>query len=210
MNYKQITWLFVAFLFGTSSIWNLVAQEDKISLGIKAGLNLANVYNSKAESFDADPKLGFAAGGFLNIPLSAALAIQPEVMYSQKGYSATGLIIGSTYKLSYTFNYLDVPLLLVLRLSPTLNVVVGPQINFLLSSRYKFSQGNISSDVQQEYSKGWRTNTLAGHAGFDFLLGNLVLSPRISLDLQDNNGNGTATNPQFKNFFLQLTAGLRL
>jgi len=191
-------------LLGTSQ-----AQES-VSLGVKGGLNIANVYDSQAENFSADPKLGYAVGGFLTIPLSGALAIQPEVVYSQKGYSATSTTIKSSYKLAYTFNYIDVPLLVVLRMSEGIHIVVGPQINFLLSSTSKFKSGNLSDKTKTDYNDGWRKNTIAGHLGFDFNFGKLLISPRYSIDLQDNNGKGVATNPRFKNMFLQLTIGYRL
>lgn len=44
-------------------------NRAKLSLGIKGGVNLSNVYDSEGEDFVADSKVGFAVGGFLSLPL---------------------------------------------------------------------------------------------------------------------------------------------
>jgi len=198
------TFLWSVLLVGTSF------GQDRVSIGAKAGFNIANVYDSKSENFSASPALGFVAGGFLTIPLSGAIAIQPEVVYSQKGYTNTYKNSGSNFKEKWTFNYLDIPLLLVLRMSDAMNIVVGPQINFLLSTDYKLKDGKVSANSKSSYTQDWRKNTFAGHLGFDFNFGQLSVSPRVSVDVQDNNGKGVSTNPRFKNMFLQITLGYKL
>jgi len=59
--------------------------RDKINFGLKAGLNLSNVYDTKGEQFDASAKFGFTGGAFVSIPLGTYIGVQPEILYSQKG-----------------------------------------------------------------------------------------------------------------------------
>lgn len=52
----------------TLSATNCISQtttenRDKFMIGIKAGTNLSNVYDSQGEDFVADAKFGLAAGG---------------------------------------------------------------------------------------------------------------------------------------------------
>lgn len=64
------------------------AQEtdlrERLLFGLKAGVNYSNVYDTQGEEFQADPKMGIAAGAFIAIPIGKYLGIQPEVLYSQK------------------------------------------------------------------------------------------------------------------------------
>jgi len=200
----------IACFFSVMLFFGTVLAQDKVSIGVKGGFNIANVYDSKTENFSANPALGFVAGGFLTIPLSGALSIQPEVVYSQKGYTNKYTNNQSTFREKWTFNYLDIPLLVVLRMSDAVNIVVGPQVNFLLNTEYKMKQGDKSVNNKATYTSDWRKNTFAGHLGFDFNFGQLSVSPRVSVDVQDNNGKGVSTNPRFKNMFVQLTLGYKL
>ena len=75
----------------TISVTNSNAQStdnrSAVSFGIKAGTNYSNVYDSDNEDFVADGKFGFAAGAFVAIPLGKFIGIQPEILYSQKGFT---------------------------------------------------------------------------------------------------------------------------
>ncbi len=83
--------------------------RTKIQVGLKAGANYSNIYDTKGESFDAEARFGAAGGVFLGIPIGRFLGIQPEVMYSQKGYKQTGSVLGSNYDLTRTMHFIDVP-----------------------------------------------------------------------------------------------------
>src|SRR5687768_3461945 len=85
--------------------------QDGVAVGFKIGTNYSNVYDSKGENFEADAKFGFATGVFVSIPLGKYLGVQPEVLFSQRGFKATGTMLGSSYDLTRTKNYIDVPLL---------------------------------------------------------------------------------------------------
>ena len=106
----------------TSIISNAIAQEERLGVvtdvrslmmfGLKAGMNYSNVYDTKGEQFNAKAKFGFAGGGFLSIPIGKYLGIQPEILFSKKGFHATSSILGSSYDLTRTTSYVDLPIFL--------------------------------------------------------------------------------------------------
>src|SRR4051812_33393269 len=65
---------------------NVTDFREKLLFGLKVGANYSNVYDAQGEAFHADPKVGLAAGAFLAIPIGRYLGIQPEVLFSQKGF----------------------------------------------------------------------------------------------------------------------------
>src|SRR6478736_6592004 len=83
--------------------------RKQLMFGLKAGANYSNVYDAQGEAFVAKAKYGFAGGVFLSIPIGRYFGIQPEVLYSQKGFNGKGVLLGSSYDLSRTTSFIDVP-----------------------------------------------------------------------------------------------------
>jgi len=184
--------------------------RDNLTFGIKGGLNVSNVYDSKDENFDTNAKLGWAAGVFLGIPLSTYVGIQPELLYSQRGFQGSGSLLGSDYEYKRTTNYLDVPIFLAIKPSPIVTLLAGPQFSFLMSSNNDFKNDIISGGLEQEFdNEDLRKNTLCLTGGIDLNLENLVLSGRAGWDLKENNEDGTSKTPRYKNVWLQATIGFR-
>lgn len=184
-------------------------MRDQFNFGLKAGANLSNVWDSKAEDFSADPKFGFAGGAFVTIPLGKLLAIQPEVMFSQKGYRSTGTLFTVPYEMTRTSNYLDVPLLLAIRPVPAISILVGPQFSFLLWQRNRFIAGDFTHEEEESFDTNIRKNRLGLHVGLDLNFNHFVISPRAAVDFQDNKKDGTSSDPRYKLFYFQLTLGYR-
>lgn len=182
----------------------------KLLFGGKIGINYSNVYNSQTGEFYADSKVGLAAGGFVCIPIGKFFGIQPEVMYSQKGFRATGVILGKTYSLTRTTDYLDIPLLAAVKPSEFITLVAGPQFSYLLRQKDAFGTATTTIEQQVEITKyNIRKNTLCFTAGVDLTLKRMLLSARAGWDLQRNNGDGTSTAPRYKNMWYQGTVGYR-
>ena len=211
---KRITqMLAAASLFAGHAI----AQSDRtdartaFTVGLKAGANYANVYDSKGEDFAASGKLGFAGGGFMTIPIGMYLGIQPEVLFSQKGFTASGTFLGDPYKVTRTTNYLDIPVLFMLKPSEFITIVAGPQFSYLIKQTDAFANATTTIQQEQEFENdNMRTNTLCFVGGVDINLRHVVLSARAGWDLQSNRSDGTSTTPRYKNSWLQATIGYRL
>ena len=100
MKTKWLLKIFVitGLIFSTS----VFAQDPGLKIGVKAGLNLSNVYDSQDEDFQADSKLGFAGGAFLSIPIGTYFGIQPELLFSQRGLRGSGSFLTSEYTFKRT------------------------------------------------------------------------------------------------------------
>lgn len=206
-----LVFAFATFMFGSIFAQKSSADfREKLTFGVKAGANLSNVYDSQGEQFNADPKLGLAAGVFVALPLGKYFGIQPEILFSQKGYKGSGSILGSDYSFSYTSNYIDVPLLLAFKPISLITVVVGPQYSFLVKDNYTFNSALINVDQEYEFENdNIRKNTLSFLGGIDFNLNRIVIGTRVGWDLQANKGDGTSETPRYKNIWYQATIGFR-
>ncbi len=194
----------------------IIAQEgdtdfrEKLNFGLKGGLNYSNVYDSEGEAFRADPKLGFAGGAFLAIPIGRNFGVQPEVLISQKGFRATGRILGGTYSFTRTTTYLDVPLLFSIKPVEFITLQVGPQYSYLIKQNDVFTNASTSIEQEQEFvNDNIRKNTLCFIGEADINLKHVVLGARAGWDILNNNGDGTSTTPRYKNVWYQATIGYR-
>lgn len=199
--------LFVNFISAQKSSSD---YSSKIVFGLKAGVNMSNVFDVESDEFVADPKLGFAAGGFLSIPVGKILGVQPELLFSQKGYKRSGTFLGSSYELKHTTSYLDIPLMFAFKPIQFVTVLAGPEFSFLLSQKDVFTSGSLTVDQEQQFENtNIRKNVLCFTGGVDINMNKIVLGARAGWDIQNNNGDGTTTDPRYKNVWYQVTAGFR-
>ncbi len=201
--------LIVSFALLTNT--GITQDLSSITFGPKVGLNLSNVYDTQDENFVADSKIGLAGGLFLSLPLGSLFGVQPELLFSQKGFNATGSLLGNSYSLTRTLNYIDVPLLVAVKPAPSFTLLVGPQFAFLLSRKDVFTNSALTIEqIQLFNNENLRKNTLGLVAGFDLNLNRIVVGVRAGYDLSQNNADGTSTTPRYKNAWYQATIGLRL
>ena len=187
--------------------------RNKVAFGLKVGGNYSNVYDSEGEDFSADGKIGLAAGGFLSIPIGPIIGIQPEVLFSQKGFKGTGRISGANYDLTRTSNYLDVPIFLAIKPAPAFTLLAGPQFSYLMSQHDAFSHPNSNWTLVQDKefdNDDIRKNMLCLVGGFDINIDHAVLSGRVGWDVQSNRADGSSSTPRYKNVWVQATVGFRL
>ena len=194
----------------------ITAQENKtdfrrdLLFGLKAGANYANVYDAQGEAFQSSPKLGFAGGVFLSIPIGRFLGIQPEVLYSQKGFQAKGVILGGTYDMTRTTSFIDVPIYFAFKPSEFISLLVGPQYSYLVKQKDVFANATTSIEQEKQFGNdNIRKNIFGIAGGIDINLKHIVLGARVAWDIQNNNGDGTSTTPRYKNVWYQGTIGYR-
>ena len=203
---------FVAILTtnGKAQTAPLADNREAMSFGLKAGVNYSNVYDSESQNFVADSKFGFAGGAFVAIPFGKFIGIQPELLFSQKGFKSSGTYLGSTYKMTRTTNYIDMPILFAVKPAKEVTLLFGPQFSYLTSQKDDFTGGSISSTQQQDFNNdNIRKNTFCLTGGLDFTLNNLVLGLRTGWDVKNNDGDGNSTTPRYKNMWHQLSLGFR-
>ncbi len=129
--------LLVFFLVG-------FAATAQAQLGVRAGFNSANFSNT---NFDA--RSGFHLGAYYTIG-AGFISVEPGVQYSQKGYKTEE--VGTGQPVEEQLGYIDIPVLVRLKLIPALNIFAGPQGSIFASSKYKLGdQTSDSSDAIRGY-----------------------------------------------------------
>jgi opacity protein-like surface antigen len=172
--------------------------QSPVRFGVKAGVNIANIIKDDGNNnFDTEGKVGFNAGVTADIPLTQSVSFTPEVLFSQKGYKQTG----NNFEFSRTTNFIDIPILASVRLASTLDLVVGPQVSFLMSTKNKLESGSTTIETSyDDESDNFKKSLLGGVIGARYgITENIDIHGRYALDFQKNNENGTANTPEFKN-----------
>jgi hypothetical protein len=214
-------------------------ERNTLQFGIKVGINNSNVYDARGEDFVANPIIGPVFGGFLSVPLCTVLGIQPEILYSSKGYAGSGAVgpqesssvistttvkgssgiavtgagggIPDYYSFINQLNYIDIPIMLQLKILPGIYLLGGLEYSYLLSRTYTFTNGVTTETTQQQFQNdNIRRNVFGVIAGIDLNLNRkFTLGGRVAWDEADNNGDGTSTMPQYRNYWGQATLGYR-
>ncbi len=187
------------------------AQAQNLSFGVKGGLNYSNIIKTGDDDFNTEFKPGFHAGIFLEVPLVSSFSIAPELVFSQKGYKASGSsLLGGDYEYNLTSNFIELPILAKINASDQFSIVLGPQVSFLTSTTEEFKSGSDAfRRTIEEENDNLKKSLFGGVAGFNVNLGSkLGLMARYAIDFQQNNPDGSTETPEFKNQVFQ--AGLSL
>ena len=116
------------------------AQAQSVRLGLRAGANYSNLAGNIKNQDTYNNKFGFLGGVMLNVPLiqDGFLSLQPEVLYSQKGFENkpteyTSVLGKQKREGQVNYNYLDVPVLLKINAGGFI-AEAGPQYSYLISA----------------------------------------------------------------------------
>ena len=201
---KKILILAIGLFVATAA-----SAQDRIKFGVKAGVNLSDIIKGDGNNnLDTKVKTGFNAGVTVEIPLIAGLAFTPEVLYSQKGYKLTS----SIGEFRQTTSFIDVPILASFRLGSSFNIVAGPQVSFLLSTKNKFinGYGSLEQTNVENDSDRFKKSLVGGVIGFRYDVNDKFdIHGRYALDFQKNNENGTSNTPEYRNQVFSLGVGVK-
>lgn len=114
-----------------------IANAQNIRFGVKAGASLSSL--SGDNTGEAKSVVGFVGGLAANFGFSDLLSLQPELLYSMKGFKAES----GGDKVQTHFNYLDIPVLLRVN-ADGLFFEAGPQVGFLLSQKTTYDVAGTS------------------------------------------------------------------
>ena len=127
-----------------------------------------------------------AGGGYLTLGLLPSFAIQPEILYSQKGYKLSGDIAGVPWVGEYRLNYVEIPVLAKF----SFGVLVKP---YILAGPYYATK--ISGLLERN---AWATPPPRQHglcrrsSDLGFVLGAGISTPvKLSLDVRYSNSFST-------------------
>jgi hypothetical protein len=185
------------------------ANAQDVRLGVKAGLNLPNIIKDDGNNnFSTKVNPGFNAGLTVDIPLVSGLAFTPEILFASKGYKANT----SLGEFTQTTYFVDVPILASIKVAGSgLNIVVGPQVSFLTSTKNKFENG--FGTVESEYNEDsdqFKKSLLGGVIGLRYDINDKFdIHGRYALDFQKNNEDGTRRTPEYKNQVFSVGVGVK-
>jgi len=120
--------LLVAGIFLAS---NIAAQNS--GFGAKGGLSFSNM--TVEGNNDQNLKFGFHAGVFNKFSISENFAIQPELLYSVKGFKNNfDDNVFADGEAKFNLNYIDLPVKLVYNLAPDFDFHFGPYVGYLVGA----------------------------------------------------------------------------
>ncbi len=191
--------LSISALLVILSVETAMAQAS-VSLGLKGGLNFANV-NTSSVTAAYESRAGYHLGAFLTAKFTK-LAIQPEIIFSQQGSK----IVVSGTSFDSNFSYVNIPVMLKFYLVSGLNLQAGPQFGFLTSATGPDPAGIASGTVDiKSYLKSTDFSIGLG-AGFD--IKKFSIDARYNLGISEiNDAVGLAAA---KNQVFQVSLGFKL
>jgi hypothetical protein len=148
---KRIT---IIILFAIYSISN--SNAGLINYGVKGGVNFSNLIGSDwmVASYY---KTSFHGGMFLDVSLMGIVGVETGVYYSRKGYvditkSDVGGVLETVQESDYSYNYIDIPVLLRVKPIPFISLFAGPQASIYLNNSYKVidQDGNVTKGKDEE------------------------------------------------------------
>jgi hypothetical protein len=106
-----------------------------VRLGIKGGVNFSTLF---AKEVDKTKSItGFNVGIYSKLPIAGMVSVQPELYFTTKGADVTYNNPFAIGKVRYTFNYIELPLLLMVNVTPNFNFHAGPFASFLINGKVK-------------------------------------------------------------------------
>jgi hypothetical protein len=142
-------------------------------------------------------RTGFYAGGFVNMPLTDRISLEPGAYYSQKGYTLKGELpvdklefLGASATAAVQSHYIDIPVLLKMNVAKGFDVYAGPQVSYLVKNNLHMEAGalgfsalNKDLDITNNFNRvDWAVTAGAGYtfdngfsinAGYDLGLSRL-------------------------------------
>lgn len=192
---KNISKLLLLCLL-TSSSYSLMAQ---LSLGLRAGANFGNVSFDPDDDFDPMSITGLIIAVPFEIAISENFAVQPELMYIQKGYGEEDSFQGQTFSIDLIINQIDVPVLAKYLFvnSETFSAYAagGPVFGYALSAKGKSESNGDKEEVDldwdddlPDYNRFEVLVSIGAGAGLPVGPGQIVLDLRYLFGLTDLDG----------------------
>jgi len=188
---KETRILLIAFFVLSASA--SVFSQAQVSLGLKGGLNFANLDVSDLSGTYKN-RTGYHLGAFALFKFTK-IGIQPEVIFSEQGSEIKDPQLGS---FESNFSYVNIPVIVKLYTVAGINLQAGPQFGFLTSA-------NLGDESIKDELKGSDVSLALG-VGWDLPFG-LTIDGRYNLGLSDVSENSAN---EIKNQVWQVSVGYKL
>jgi len=198
MNKIKTTLLIALLIAGVSQ---LASAQAQFAVGIKGGLNFANIDVSKSAGANYENRTGYHAGAFALIKLGF-IGIQPELIFSKQGST----LKTNTQNLDQNYDYINIPVMAKFYLPLGLNLQAGPQFGFLTKAQ---AENAITGKMDDIKDKAKSSDVAIGlGAGWDLPFG-LTIDARYNLGLSKINDT-SGTSGDVKNKVFQVAVGYKL
>jgi len=146
--------------------------DSQKNFGFKGGVNFSNIHGRDVE--DSKIKFGFIGGVFYDFPVNTQFSVQPEVLFSMKGWRFEDNDFD--YKYWGKLSYIEIPILGKFKLNSINNVIpivyFGPCFGFNVSAKYR-----VEHSYYEDYTD---TGTIDYMNVFEF-----SLVPGVMLEFND-------------------------
>jgi len=204
----------LVLLLTTSLAVNAQSKDSNAEFGFKGGVNFSNMYTEDVD--DNNVLTSFNAGIYAKLPISDALAIQPELLYSRKGAELVYDNVFAEGTAKFKLNYIELPVLLKVNLTDNFNIHAGPYFAYLIDAQVTNETDDGTFDFEDNYDNDDFNKFdygLSAGVGLDFE--SMGIGVRYNYGLQtvgkDRDFAGTTyTVPDGKNSNLSLYLAVRL
>jgi hypothetical protein len=206
-----------------------LCANSQIKFGVKAGVNVSGLSDVSVSGggisvnvFEsAGMATGFHAGAFVNFGFGNLFGFQPELLFSMQGGKQkvnSTLTGGQSATVDFTFDYLNVPILLEIKPIPNLGILVGPQVGLNVYKSAASEGETVSgSDFDEAFGdEAFQSIDFAVAFGVQYtLIEHLTIGARYNLGLTNaysdsETENGVTANASgWKNNSLQVSVGWR-
>lgn len=188
------------------------------NIGMRAGLTSTTLrapFSDDVSIGNAGRRMGFAAGAFIRIGFQGPFALQPELLYVQKGTSDDFLFGERQATRTRRFDYIEIPVLAKYELpieGPSFrpNIQAGPTLGINIVSRDELDKKGEPTMVFDANTRRLTVGFAVG-TGVDFSMNgrSVSLDTRYSFDLTrtfEDSAEPAKDNP-FRNHGVVLTLG---
>lgn len=170
----SVTALFIALLTNVS-----YAQDAEFRSGVKGGFNFTNLYAEDVDDENLRP--GFNVGVFVQAPIGDGIGLQTELLYTTAGNRSTYDIASFNGDVDFNLNYIQVPVMLVVKFADVMEFHGGTYAAYLLNANVDASgDADFSEEIDKENFKTWDFGLATGLAvNFD----KLQVGARLNLGL---------------------------
>ena len=182
----------------------------QVDFGVLAGGTFSKFGGADKDIFGAGSsktRVGFAAGGFVAVSLAPAFAIEPEVLFVQKGQK--GELTGGTAQVK--LSYLEVPLLLKVRMPAKGNgsqfsphAYAGPAIGFKTSCTIAThpTGGSATSQSCEDAGTDAKSTDISLVLGAGVDIGRAIITARYDLGLKTIDSSSSPDDVKNRTFYL--------
>lgn len=191
----------------------LNAQGNPRMTGLTAGFNLSRFGGEDVADATTDGRVGLAVGFFGSFALSEALALQPEILFIQKG---ADFLYQDETGAAIRLDYVQIPVLFRARFSAGDGkavpfVTAGPAIAFRIGcdAGVNSTGGFVSQECDALTPTGVASTDFSGLVGAGVEVGNLIVSVRYDYSFTKLHLTATADQVYNRGFAFMAAYGFR-